>query len=686
MSKIQKYIKKQYEPGGAITLPPMNFAGFETNAPQLAPQQPQQKQQSGFGQMMQNFSGQFSGDFAQAGFEQITGGQGVGDLFKGAMSGEGPGAGIMSSITEGIGSGGGLDIKGLIGKASGGGGFDPMSMIGSGLDTIADDNDATTYKATEIGADAVGAAMGVGRIMTGDVIGGGKQLLGEVVDIGQSVFGRKKARKDQVEAEGQARDDYFSARGGDAQQRVASNVMSGQMDRASNASEGMTAMQEKYSQSGAKSRGTIGEKGARIKYDKGGLLQGTRPEDLKYTKEYEDLFEEHKNYKIKDYLNPEYNTDYSTINKHFDDGGRLTAEERRARDKKERLEEEAFKQNEIDTEGRQFTANMEFTDYELKKQQEYKDLENEKKKQIALKKADMLLGKGEGSLNKDGEKKLISKIQEGADDLFNYGGDALFAGGATAAITGVGAGHGSALMTAGTAISAVPDLTDMIHRKIMQGGDNLIASLSGTGLGNLFGIDEDYQTADFSKYTGKKNEYKKNTDVDPNVVKGTLLGVNSDYMNMDNAKEFVNRNLTDASNVLELAHPAAKSVSMAHKFFKGVKKGEKYFGEDVNNLISNVKDSFGGSSSFGKEYTTGGVTQGEFSHKKNPLTVVDKQGNDTGMELTGGEGVFDNKAMTMLDKYKNKKDYSKAGKLVFKEMESWINAGTAKKGMRIKYK
>lgn len=33
-------------------------------------------------------------------------------------------------------------------------------------------------------------------------------------------------------------------------------------------------------------------------------------------------------------------------------------------------------------------------------------------------------------------------------------------------------------------------------------------------------------------------------------------------------------------------------------------------------------------------------TPGEFSHKRNPLRVVNKEGRDTGMELTGGEFVF----------------------------------------------
>lgn len=36
----------------------------------------------------------------------------------------------------------------------------------------------------------------------------------------------------------------------------------------------------------------------------------------------------------------------------------------------------------------------------------------------------------------------------------------------------------------------------------------------------------------------------------------------------------------------------------------------------------------------------GGTTKGEFSHDSNPLTVVDKNGEDTGMELTGNEDVF----------------------------------------------
>ena len=36
----------------------------------------------------------------------------------------------------------------------------------------------------------------------------------------------------------------------------------------------------------------------------------------------------------------------------------------------------------------------------------------------------------------------------------------------------------------------------------------------------------------------------------------------------------------------------------------------------------------------------GKKTPGEFNHDTNPLTLVDKNGADTGIELTGGELVF----------------------------------------------
>jgi hypothetical protein len=71
------------------------------------------------------------------------------------------------------------------------------------------------------------------------------------------------------------------------------------------------------------------------------------------------------------------------------------------------------------------------------------------------------------------------------------------------------------------------------------------------------------------------------------------------------------------------------------------------------------------------KYAKGGMTEGEFNHKTNPLTIVDKKGNNTGMELTGGEGVFDQQAMKMIDKYRAGGQWKELGKFVNKEIKTW---------------
>lgn len=70
-------------------------------------------------------------------------------------------------------------------------------------------------------------------------------------------------------------------------------------------------------------------------------------------------------------------------------------------------------------------------------------------------------------------------------------------------------------------------------------------------------------------------------------------------------------------------------------------------------------------------YNTGGLTKGEYSHSSNPLTVVDKNGNNTGMELTGGEGVFDKPFMGKLQGLLSGGRYQEAGKAVQNEMNTW---------------
>jgi len=70
-------------------------------------------------------------------------------------------------------------------------------------------------------------------------------------------------------------------------------------------------------------------------------------------------------------------------------------------------------------------------------------------------------------------------------------------------------------------------------------------------------------------------------------------------------------------------------------------------------------------------YKTGGMTKGAYSHSANPLTVVDKSGKPTGMELTGGEGVFDKPFMGKVKNLLAGGKYQEAGKAVQNEMNTW---------------
>tara|TARA_R110000764_G_scaffold38242_3_gene84600 strand:+ start:2001 stop:3017 length:1017 start_codon:yes stop_codon:yes gene_type:complete len=74
---------------------------------------------------------------------------------------------------------------------------------------------------------------------------------------------------------------------------------------------------------------------------------------------------------------------------------------------------------------------------------------------------------------------------------------------------------------------------------------------------------------------------------------------------------------------------------------------------------------------FAQNFQTGGMTQGQYSHSSNPLKVVNKSGQDTGMELTGGEGVFDKPFMGKLQGLLTGGKYQEAGKAVQNEMKTW---------------
>ena len=547
MSNIQKYIRKKYELGG-ITLDPVQFQGFDlpqsTELPPMSPsvqQMMQPQQRTGAGQFLQNIGSKFGGELARGGFQELTGGQNIGELFSGMTKGEGPGADLLSTVMQGTTQGGGLDVGSLMGKVSDGGGIgNPLDLVGSGLDSLADDNDATTYSVGEIGADVAGVGMGVGRIMSGDVVGGVKKTVGELVDIGKSVFGRKKARKEQTAAEKQAKEDYFAREGAAAQKRVAAGMQAEQQSKSSEAQAGMQSMLEKYK---------IAKHGARLNYEEGGVNEGTRPLDLRTMKYYKGGILE---------------------NLRFKEGGMTKGEKAR----------------------------------------------------LALDAAGMvnpLAGFAAGALD---AKDAIKYAKEG-----NYW-DAAKAGGMAA-------------------LGFIP-----------FGGSVIKTGLKGGK-----------QVANLVKNAKKLK--KVNEGVVKNVLKATkATGKGDKYDVQDKVQELVQENKGK-----QIDSPLPAGDTPFPFMFGKAEKGAR--------LSFDPMDYYTGGY---LKYVKGGMTPGKFSHKTNPLTVVDKKGNDTGMELTGGEGVFDKGAMTKLDKYKATKNYEKAGKLVFSEMDSWKDAGTAKYGTRIKYK
>lgn len=249
MSNIQKYVKKYYD--GGLTMPSMNLdfgtgSTFDINGnqpigstllqmPQANPNQIGNTgvqlsgdygvdaaqsaiaNQSGFSKMFGNAKeawGNIDGDtkigMAGDAFHQIQGA--FTNPYDQRQEGVSKGEQMLGTVTG--------DIESIM--------QNPLNALQTGtdlLDDLASDNDATTYKIGEIGADVAGVGVGVGRIMSGDVIGGVKQTVGELADIGKSVFGRKKARKEQRAAEKQAKQDHFARQGESVEQSVAASVM-----------------------------------------------------------------------------------------------------------------------------------------------------------------------------------------------------------------------------------------------------------------------------------------------------------------------------------------------------------------------------------------------------------------------------------------------------------------------------
>lgn len=101
--------------------------------------------------------------------------------------------------------------------------------------------------------------------------------------------------------------------------------------------------------------------------------------------------------------------------------------------------------------------------------------------------------------------------------------------------------------------------------------------------------------------------------------------------------------------------------------------GRQQRNSGITNAIAGTAQAGLGVATGGLSFAKGGAVQqtpGEYSHKTNEMPVVDKNGNHTGVYLTGGEYVFnpqDSKKMFNMAK----KDKSKLGKFVFGRLKKF---------------
>jgi hypothetical protein len=101
------------------------------------------------------------------------------------------------------------------------------------------------------------------------------------------------------------------------------------------------------------------------------------------------------------------------------------------------------------------------------------------------------------------------------------------------------------------------------------------------------------------------------------------------------------------------------------------KVGKDYISEDLNLAKPLFNMPLQAKNTTQNMFAQGGMTQGAYSHSTNPLTVVDKNGQDTGMELTGGEGVFDKPAMDRIKSMLAGGKVNEVGAFIDNEMKTW---------------
>ena len=555
MSKIQKYTKKIYFNGGYNPYGGGNIQVFDTNlipaSNELSANQTALMNLGTLGQNMPNIYESFQKNPL---FTQVDK---AGDIIPIG------GLGDIKDIW------GGMDIGS---KLSAGAGI--AGVVGSIAQPLVDDQDDTTYTAGEIGADVLAGA-GKGASM-GSALGPIGTVVGGVIGAGVNIFAGGKKRKEARKAE-RKRKKAIRKQIKESEEHAKENLSAQLLQQ---------RMQEKAD---------ILEQQSQYSYKKGGIIDGTRPEHLKY---------EHDNYSAGDYISDD-------INKYYTMGGKIT---------------EGVGEGGSETEKTKVPSVMDSPYWSLRpttqEQKDYMAKVNPVTQGWEYPKDDTPKSKADERherIMNTWVNRQLTKARDAGDAAFVYG-----------ATTG--------------------NPAPMVYGSILSGGVDFGRTL-GSGIMQLLHPDEDW--------TGKMGHHAVNSLITLAPIKKLekLKGLKGIY-----------------------------NLYKSGKSLKTVERGIENLGENLKGGPFSTSPSISQFSpiDFSTKFLSGGMTKGDFSHKKNPLTVVDKRGNDTGMELTGGEGVFDKGAMNRLEQLKVKKDYKNAGKLVFSEMDTWKDAGTAKYGTRLK--
>jgi hypothetical protein len=169
------------------------------------------------------------------------------------------------------------------------------------------------------------------------------------------------------------------------------------------------------------------------------------------------------------------------------------------------------------------------------------------------------------------------------------------------------------------------------------------------------------------------------------------IGVAADFINMGistvrGGVDYMRGDMKGVKkNAANLAFHTAAAVPIYGQFASGSKLGSQilnkygHTAQEMTKLAAQKgyyaykygKKVVAGSDVSKDEYKTGGMTQGAYNHSTNPLAVVDSKGNHTGMELTGGEGVFDKPAMDKIKTLLRGGKFEDVGAFVSNEMETW---------------